>query len=60
MVNPNVGRNDIDNDVQNLGNFNNNDVQDMVAFIQALNDPNFDRTIPNSVPSGLKVGGNID
>ncbi len=59
-VNPNVDRNDIDDDVRNLNNFNNNDIEDIIAFIQALNDPNFDRTIPNSVPSGLNPGGNVD
>ena len=59
-VNPNVDRNDIDNDIRNLGNFNNNDIDDLVAFINALDDPNFDRTIPNRVPSGLNPGGNID
>ena len=31
----------------------------IVAFLQALNDPNFDKTIPESVPSGLPVGDNI-
>lgn len=59
-VNPNVQPNDIDNDVRNLNNLNNNDIQEIIAFISALNDENFDRTIPNSVPSGLPVGGNID
>lgn len=59
-VNPNVDRNDIDNEVRNLQNFNNNDIQDIIAFIQALDDPGFDRMIPASVPSGLHPGGNID
>ena len=59
-VNPNVDRNQIDDDIRNLGNFNNNDVQDIVSFIQALNDTDFDREIPTSVPSGLNPGGNID
>jgi cytochrome c peroxidase len=31
---------------------------DLVAFLGALNDESFDRTIPERVPSGLKVGGN--
>ncbi|MFK7907566.1 MAG: cytochrome-c peroxidase [Chitinophagales bacterium] len=56
--NPNVNRNQIDNDARNL-NLNNNDVQAITAFLGALNDDNFDRTIPNSVPSGLPVGGRI-
>jgi cytochrome c peroxidase len=31
----------------------------ILQFLQALNDPNFDRTIPSRVPSGLAPGGNI-
>ncbi|MEO0877597.1 MAG: cytochrome-c peroxidase, partial [Bacteroidota bacterium] len=59
-VNPNVAPNDLAQDLRNLGNFNNNDIQDIIAFIEALNDPDFDRRIPNRVPSGLNPGGNID
>ncbi len=33
--------------------------QEIVAFINALSDNNFDKTIPVRVPSGLNVGGNI-
>lgn len=33
--------------------------RDIVAFLHALEDPNFDRTIPNRVPSGLSVGGRL-
>lgn len=33
---------------------------DIIAFLEALNDPAFDRAIPVSVPSGLAVGGAID
>ncbi|WP_422107202.1 cytochrome-c peroxidase [Winogradskyella sp.] len=32
----------------------------IIAFMEALNDPNFDKTIPKTVPSGLPVGGNIN
>jgi cytochrome c peroxidase len=32
---------------------------DLVAFLRSLDDPQFDRTIPASVPSGLPVGGRI-
>jgi len=32
----------------------------IIAFMEALDDPNFDKTIPNRVPSGLPVGGNIN
>jgi len=59
-VNPNVSRKDLDVEIRNLNNFNNNDVQDMIAFIRALNAPDFDRIIPATVPSGLHPGGNIE
>ncbi len=57
-INPNVNRNQIDQDARNL-RLNNNDVQAIIAFLQTLNDENFDQQIPGSVPSGLPVGGNI-
>ncbi|MEO0728181.1 MAG: hypothetical protein AAFZ63_26780 [Bacteroidota bacterium] len=59
-INSNVAPNELAQDLRNLGNFNNNDIQDIIAFIDALNDPDFDRRIPNRVPSGLNPGGNID
>ena len=34
-------------------------VDDIIAFMGALNDPDFDRDVPNRVPSGLQVGGLI-
>lgn len=33
--------------------------RDLIAFLRALDDPNFDRTIPDRVPSGLLVGGRL-
>jgi len=33
--------------------------RDLIAFLRALDDPNFDRTIPERVPSGLLVGGRM-
>jgi len=36
-----------------------NDVQAIIAFLEALNDESFDQQIPTNVPSGLPVGGNI-
>jgi cytochrome c peroxidase len=33
--------------------------QDLVAFLRALDDPSFDRTVPERVPSGLPVGGQL-
>ena len=59
-INPNVNRNDIAREVRDLGPINPNDIQDIVQFLQALNDTNFDREIPDSVPSGLNPGGNIN
>lgn len=52
-INPNVNRNQIADEVRDLNNFDNNDIQDIIAFLQALNDPDFDREIPTEVPSGL-------
>lgn len=36
-----------------------NQVDDIIAFMNALNDDDFDREVPNRVPSRLPVGGNI-
>lgn len=33
--------------------------RDLIAFLRALDDPGFDRTIPDRVPSGLPVGGRL-
>lgn len=35
------------------------DHQDLVRFLESLSDDNFDKQVPQSVPSGLSVGGNI-
>lgn len=35
------------------------DISRIIEFINTLNDPNYDKEIPRSVPSGLPVGGNI-
>ena len=31
----------------------------IISFLNTLNDPNFDKDVPEAVPSGLPVGGNI-
>jgi len=36
------------------------DMSRITAFLSTLNDTEFDKRIPDRVPSGLKVGGNID
>ena len=40
-----------------VGNMNEREMADIVAFLEALTDRNFDRTIPARVPSGLSPGG---
>ena len=57
--NPNVNGNQIAQEIRDL-DLNGNDIQPIIAFIQSLNDDDFDKTIPTSVPSGLQVGGRID
>jgi cytochrome c peroxidase len=54
--NNHVSNNQLD---ANLRRVNNNTKASIIAFLKALDDPNFDKTIPASVPSKLKVGGNI-
>lgn len=36
------------------------DMSRIISFLNTLNDPEFDKEIPEKVPSGLPVGGNID
>lgn len=55
--NPNVAVNQLDPDFRNLQNINNNRANAIEAFLEALNDNDFDRSRPASVPSGLPVGG---
>ncbi len=43
-----------------IDNMNEREMQDIIAFLEALTDPNFDRTIPARVPSGLPPGGFIE
>ncbi len=58
--NPNVPTNTIDPDFRNLPNINGQRANLIEQFLNALNDPQFDRSRPASVPSGLPVGGVID
>lgn len=55
--NRNVAVRQIDPRIRNIRIGNNQAA--IVAFINALSDDNFDKTIPASVPSRLAVGGNI-
>lgn len=57
-INANVPRDALDPLLRQL-NLRGRGQRDIVAFLQALDDPDFDRTIPARVPSGLPVGGRI-
>ena len=56
--NVNVTREQLDPLLRRLRGVDEDD-QDLIAFLDALNDGSFDRTIPAKVPSGLAVGGRI-
>ena len=56
--NPNVPFEELDPLLRQLQNVDEEDV-DLIEFLYALTDDSFDRTIPESLPSGLPVGGNI-
>lgn len=56
--NPNVSRDQLDPLVRQL-NLRGGRQNDLVAFLGALNDDTFDRSIPERVPSGLMVGGRV-
>ena len=55
--NPQVARTDLDPLLRRLNV--NGGRRDLVAFLEALSDDSFDKTIPARVPSGLPVGGRI-
>ncbi len=56
--NVNVSREQLDPLLRRLRGVDEDD-QDLIAFLGALTDRSFDRTIPDRVPSGLAVGGKI-
>ena len=56
--NPNVNREQLDPLLRQLRGVNERD-EDLIAFLGALSDGSYDRTIPTKVPSGLQVGGRI-
>jgi len=58
------GRNDngiarVSGQFQRVDNMSEGEMEDIIAFLEALTDSNFDRTIPARVPSGLPPGGLI-
>lgn len=59
IANPNVKPEQLDTLTKQL-NVNFRDISSIVDFLNTLNDSNFDKTMPSKVPSGLKVGGNIN
>jgi len=46
-------------DFLRVDNMSELEMRDIIAFLHALTAPNFDRTIPTRVPSGLPPGGRI-
>jgi len=56
--NVNVGREQLDPLLRQLRGVDDDDV-DLLAFLRALSDESFDKTLPSRVPSGLPVGGRI-
>jgi cytochrome c peroxidase len=56
--NPNVSGDQIDPLARQL-NLRGRGQREIVAFLRALEDSDFDRTIPSRVPSGLAVGGKV-
>jgi cytochrome c peroxidase len=58
-INPQVSPDQIDPLARQL-NMRGRGQQDLIVFLRALDDPNFDRTVPERVPSGLPVGGRLE
>jgi cytochrome c peroxidase len=65
-LNPNVstgrrrgGVAQLDRNFRGVNDMTDAEMRDIVAFLEALTDPDFDRTIPARVPSGLPPGGLI-
>jgi cytochrome c peroxidase len=49
----------LDRDFQRVDDMSEDEMKDIIAFLESLTDPAFDRTIPSRVPSGLTPGGRI-
>jgi len=56
--NQNLGRDQLDPLLRGLGDVDDHE-REIIAFLGALNDDSFDKTIPAQVPSGLPPGGRI-
>lgn len=57
--NANVSEGQLDEEIRDL-ELDDDHVAAIIAFLNTLNDDSFDKTVPESVPSGLPVGGNIE
>ena len=49
----------LDRDFQRVDDMSENEMKDIIACLESLTDPAFDRKIPPRVPSGLNPGGRI-
>ena len=58
IPNPNVKLAQVDTLATQM-NVNFRDISRIVEFLNTLNDDNFDKSVPDRVPSGLKVKGNL-
>lgn len=58
IPNPNVKLAQVDTLATHM-NVNFRDISRIVEFLNTLNDDNFDKSVPERVPSGLRVKGNI-
>jgi len=58
-INNEVSFNQIESDARNL-DLDDDDIGEIVAFLRTLTDTEFDKSVPNEVPSKLQVGGNIN
>ncbi len=56
-LNINIIESQLDEEMQDL-ELEDDQIDEILAFLNTLNDDSFDTTIPDSVPSGLSVGGN--
>ncbi|WP_299547106.1 cytochrome c peroxidase [Seonamhaeicola sp.] len=57
--NPHIEATQVDTLAQNL-TLKMKDMSLIISFLNTLNDDTFDKTVPERVPSGLQVGGNIN
>ncbi len=59
MRNPNLSKDQLDPLLKNI-RLKVKDMAPIISFLNTLNDNSFDQAVPESVPSGLPVGGNIN